>query len=124
MKLEKIKRYENEFYKKYSLEPAYKCIEFLKDMQKSEFEFKNVTLYEDVERDMQSVEGTYSTEDLISNYDYYMSQAAIEGETRISAFGQFKSERILIQLYPREKTVLFVTENESLELDDVVKKEV
>ncbi len=124
MKLEKIKRYENEFYKKYSLELDYECVEFLKDMQKSEFEFKNVTLYEDVERDMQSVEGTYSTEDLISNYDYYMSRAAIEGKTRISAFGQFKSERILIQLYPREKTVLFVTENESLELDDVVKKQV
>lgn len=122
MKLEKSNKLENEFYKKYSMEPGYRCVEFLKNMQKSEFEFKNVTLYEGVERDMQSVEGTYSIEDLISNYDYYMSQAAIEGNTRISAFGQFKSERILIQLYPREKTVMFVTENESLELDDVVKK--
>ena len=123
MKLEKSNKHENEFYKKYSIEPGYECVEFLKDMHKSEFEFKNITLYEDVERDMQSVEGTYSIEDLISNYDYYMSRAAIEGRTRISAFGQFKSERILIQLYPREKTVMFVTENEALELDDVVKKQ-
>ncbi len=120
MKLEKIMKFGDGFFKEYSLQNC-NHIEVLKALKESTYQFEKVSINEDVEGDMKSVSGTYIIEKVIEKYDYYMELAASEGETTLSAYGKHGPDHLVVQLYRGDSnTVMLSTKDEALELWDII----
>jgi len=112
MKLEKIMKFGDRFFKEYSLQNC-NHVEVLKALKESNYQFEKVRIEEDLEGDMKSVSGSYIIEKVIENYDDFMDRAAEGDETTISAHGKYGSDCLVVQLYRIDSnTVMLSTKDE------------
>lgn len=87
----------------YSLENGLTMAEMFRRINDSDGDLGTVTINEDVERDMQSVQGKYSYSEFLSNVEYYIETLlkSTGEKPSIVVSASMKGEPCMITAYPK-----------------------
>lgn len=112
------KVYDN-FYKIYNFEES-TIIDLINLINNSDIEIKNIYIDENVEKNMKSIQGTYSIQEILENYNELIKQALYPTEVSLSINGLYNNEKIQVIFKTKTKDAILITANFDLELDKIL----
>lgn len=112
---------ENEYYRYYQLDDISNYKDILYNIKESEINIREVTIDEDLDWDMKTIEGSWEFDTIVNDFDDMLNLSFDISSVSIHISGDYKDDDIMISIHLAERLLSLLTKDAELELDALIK---